>query len=185
MTQTLLLNATFEPLKVISWQRAITLFYKGAVEIVEEHDEEGHTVKFSFKLPSIVRLLRYVKIRRQKDVVPFTRSNIYARDGYACQYCGETFGTEDLTFDHVVPQAQGGHKSWENIVTACVPCNRRKDARTPEEAGMALLSVPRRPSSTAILRVSIGFRRMPKTWLHFAYTGIKDEVVLSAGPRKH
>lgn len=169
MTSTLLLNASYEPLHVISWQKAVTLFYKGRVEIIEEHDEEGHTIHFTFKLPSVVRLLRFVHIRRQKNVVPFTRANIYARDGHACQYCGETFPTEDLTFDHVVPQAQGGHKSWENIVTACIDCNRRKDNRTPAEAGMPLLSAPRRPSSTAILRVSIGIRKMPKTWLNWLY----------------
>lgn len=173
MEQTLLLNATFEPIKIVDWQRAMVLWCQGKVEILEEHDREVRAVSFSFRLPSIVRLLRYVRIRRQKDVVPFTRANIYARDGHACQYCGETFSTEDLTFDHVVPQAQGGHKSWENIVTACVPCNRRKDARTPAEAGMALLSVPKRPSSTAILRVSIGLRKMPKTWLSYVYWNVE------------
>ncbi len=177
MEQTLLLNASFEPIKVIDWQRAMTLLCQGKVEIVEEHDREVRAVRFSFKLPSIVRLLRYVHIRRQRDVVPFTRSNIYARDKYTCQYCAKVFQTEELTFDHVVPQAQGGHKSWENIVTACVECNRRKDNRTPAEAGMPLLSVPVRPSSTSILRVSIGIRKMPRSWLEFCYWNVElDEA---------
>lgn len=175
MEQTLLLNASFEPLKIISWQKAITLFYKGRVEIVEEHAKEVRSVSFAFKLPSVVRLLRFVKIRRHQESVPFTRANIYARDDHQCQYCGGHFSTPDLTFDHVVPQAQGGGKSWENIVCCCIDCNRRKDAQTPEQAGMPLLRAPRKPGRTLLLRVSVGMRSMPISWRDYLYWNVELE----------
>ncbi len=147
MEQTLLLNASYEPITIVQWQRAMVLWCQGKVEIVETHDREVRAVTFSFRLPSIVRLLKYVHIRRQKEAVPFTRANIYARDRHACQYCGETFETEELTFDHVIPQAQGGAKSWFNIVTACVDCNRRKDNRTPAEVVAGIRVLERRTRS--------------------------------------
>lgn len=168
MEHTLLLNATFEPIKVVSWQRAMTLFVQGKVEIVETHDREVRAVKFSFKLPSIVRLLRFVKIRNL-HAVKFSRANIYVRDDYTCQYCARQFAPEDLTFDHVIPVAQGGRRSWENIVTACQPCNRRKDARTPAQAGMTLLRQPRRPSASPRFRATIGVRKTPASWRDYVY----------------
>ena len=108
MEQTLLLNASYEPLKVVHWQKAITLLCQGKVEVISVYDREVRAVSFSFKLPSVIRLLRYIRFKRRFDYVPFSRANIYARDQYACQYCGETFATSDLTFDHVMPVAQGG-----------------------------------------------------------------------------
>jgi len=171
MEHTLLLNATFEPLKVISWQRAMTLFVSGRAEIIETHDREVRAVTFSFKLPSIIRLLRFVKVRNLHQV-KFSRANIYVRDAYTCQYCAEVFAPEDLTFDHVVPVSQGGRRSWENIVTCCVPCNRRKDDRTPERAGMTLLRTPRRPSASARFRATIGVRKTPDSWRDYLYWNI-------------
>jgi len=171
MEQTLLLNATFEPLKVISWQRAMTLFVSGRAEIIETHEREVRAVTFSFKLPSIVRLLRFVKVRNLHQV-KFSRANIYVRDEYTCQYCAAVFAPEDLTFDHVVPVSQGGRRSWENIVTACMPCNRRKDDRTPERAGMTLLRAPRRPSASARFRATIGFRKTPEAWRDYLYWNV-------------
>jgi 5-methylcytosine-specific restriction endonuclease McrA len=173
MESTLLLNATFEPLDILPWQRAMTLFYQGKVEIIDEHAREVRAVTFSFKLPSIVRLLRFVKVRRAMDYVPFTRGNIYARDGYRCQYCGDEFPTQELTFDHVVPAAQGGRKTWENIVTACVTCNRTKDARTPAEAGMMLKRAPRKPRSAPTLRLTVGVRHAPASWRDYLYWNIE------------
>lgn len=174
MEQTLLLNASFEPLKVIDWRRAVTLFYKGRVEVLAEHDVIARAVTFSFRLPSVVRLLKFVRVRDRGDTVPFTRTNIYARDGYTCQYCGDTFADRDLTFDHVVPQAAGGTKGWTNIVTACMPCNRRKGPRTPAEAGMALLRHPQRPTKASVLlRVSIGLRSMPVSWRDYVYWNVE------------
>ncbi|MSO83191.1 MAG: HNH endonuclease, partial [Acidobacteria bacterium] len=117
MEQTLLLNASYEPLKVVNWQKAITLWCQGKVEVIAVHDREIRAVSVSFKLPSVIRLLRFVRIKRRFDYVPFSRANIYARDGHTCQYCSETMSTSELTFDHVVPVAHGGRKDWENIVT--------------------------------------------------------------------
>ncbi len=85
MEQTLLLNATYEPLKVVHWQKAMTLWCQGKVEVISSYDREVHSVRFSFKLPSVIRLLRYIKIKRQVDYVPFSRANIYARDDHRCQ----------------------------------------------------------------------------------------------------
>ncbi len=169
MEQTLVLNATFEPLKVITWQRAMTLWAQNKVEVVETYDRETRAVTFSFRIPSVVRLLRFVNPRVKRGYVPFTRANIYRRDDFTCQYCGEEFESEDLTFDHVVPAAQGGRRDWTNIVTACVPCNVKKGARTPEEAGMTLHRQPRKPTSTPALRVTIGLRRTPASWRSWLY----------------
>ena len=76
MEQTLLLNATYEPLKVVNWQKAITLLCQGKVEVISVYDREIRAVSFSIKLPSVIRLLRYIKIKRRFDYVPFSRANI-------------------------------------------------------------------------------------------------------------
>jgi 5-methylcytosine-specific restriction endonuclease McrA len=175
MEQTLLLNATFEPLKVVHWQKAISLWCQGKVEIIAVHDREVRAVKFSFKLPSVIRLLRFVRIKRHVDYVPFSRNNIYARDQHTCQYCAQSYPTSDLTFDHVLPVAQGGRKDWENIVTCCIPCNRRKGGRTPAEAGMRLLRMPRRPDKSPVtaLRITIGLRNTPESWRDYLYWNLE------------
>lgn len=166
---TLVLNASFEPLKIVHWQRAMVLWAQGKVEILAEHDIEKRAVTFSFKLPSVVRLLRFVRTRLRSDSVPFTRANIYRRDDFTCGYCGVAFESEDLTFDHVVPSSRGGKKDWTNIVTACLSCNRRKDNRTPEEAGMTLRHVPGKPKPSPVFKVSLGYRKMPESWRDFLY----------------
>lgn len=177
MEQTLLLNASYEPLKVVHWQKAITLWCQGKVEIIAVHDREIRAVSFSLKLPSVIRLLRYVRIKKRFDYVPFSRANIYARDSYACQYCAKSFPTTDLTFDHVIPVSRAGRKDWENIVTCCVGCNRRKGGRTPEEAGMHLVRSPRRPSSAPAIRITIGLRNAPDSWRDYLYWNLElDET---------
>jgi 5-methylcytosine-specific restriction endonuclease McrA len=173
MEQTLLLNATYEPLKIVHWQKAVTLWVQGKVEVISVYDREIRAVSFSFRLPSVIRLLRRVRIRRRFDYVPFSRANIYARDHYACQYCGHTLPTSDLTFDHVVPVAHGGRKDWENIVTCCITCNRRKGGRTPEQAGMRLVRLPRRPDKAPALRITIGLRDAPESWRDYLYWNVE------------
>jgi 5-methylcytosine-specific restriction endonuclease McrA len=173
MEQTLLLNASYEPLKVVHWQKAVTLWWQGKVEIISVYDREVHAVSISFKLPSVIRLLRYVRIKRRFDYVPFSRANIYARDQYTCQYCGSAFPTAELTFDHVIPVAQGGRKDWENIVTCCIGCNRQKGGRTPAEAGMRLVRHPRRPEAVPAIRVTIGIRNAPQSWRDYLYWNIE------------
>ena len=175
MEQTLLLNASYEPLKVVNWQKAITLWCQGKVEVIAVHDREIRAVSFSLKMPSVIRLLRFVKIKRRFDYVPFSRANIYARDHHTCQYCNHVFSTADLTFDHVVPVAQGGRKDWENIVTCCVGCNRLKGGRTPAEAGMKLLRPARRPDSAPAIRITIELRTAPESWRDYLYWNVELE----------
>ena len=169
MEQTLLLNATYEPLRVVHWQKAITLWCQGKVEIVAHYEREVRSVSFSIKLPSVIRLLRRIRVRRTAESVPFSRANIYARDNHSCQYCGDALATAELTFDHVIPVAQGGRKDWENIVTCCISCNRRKGGRTPDQAGMHLVKFPRRPESIPAIRITIGLRNAPDSWRDFLY----------------
>lgn len=173
MEQTLLLNATYEPLKVVHWQKAITLWAQGKVEIVAEYDREIRSVSFSIRLPSVIRLLRRIRMRRMIQHVPFSRANIYARDDHRCQYCGDAFAAGELTFDHVVPVAQGGRKDWENIVTCCVTCNRRKGGRTPDQAGMALVRLPRRPDRAPAVRIRFGLRNAPQSWRDYVYWNVE------------
>jgi 5-methylcytosine-specific restriction endonuclease McrA len=169
MEQTLLLNATFEPLKVVHWQKAVTLWCQGKVEIIASHDREVRAVSFSLRLPSVIRLLRYVRIKKRFDYVPFSRANIYARDHHNCQYCNTHHATQDLTFDHVIPVSQGGRKDWENIVTCCVSCNRRKGGRTPAEARMHLIRVPKRPERAPAIRITLSLKTAPDSWRDYFY----------------
>lgn len=172
--QTLVLNLSYEPLKVVHWTRAMTLFAQGKAEVVEEHDRVARSVSFSFRVPSVIRLLRFVKLKR-RPIVQFTRANIYARDEYTCQYCAQAFKRDELTFDHVIPVAQGGKRGWENIVSACEPCNRKKAARTPEEAGMTLLKKPHRPLVLGpMMKITVGWHA-PEAWQSYLYWNVKLE----------
>lgn len=173
MDRTLLLNATYEPLRIVSWQKAITLLTKGKVEVVAVYDREIRGVSITFKLPSVLRLLTQVRIARRFHHVPFSRANIYLRDGYACQYCGERKPSAELTFDHVIPVSRGGRKDWENIVTCCIECNRLKGGRTPEEAGLKLVRRPRRPTFLPAVRITIGLREVPKSWRDYLYWNLE------------
>jgi 5-methylcytosine-specific restriction endonuclease McrA len=144
MVATLLLNAGFEPVKVISWQRAVTLLVLGKAELLEAYESEIRSASHSIEMPSVVRLRRGARGRMQKGV-KFCRGNVYRRDGYTCQYCGARPGASRLTFDHVIPRSRGGLTEWTNIVTACSDCNRAKADRTPQEAGLSLARPPIRP----------------------------------------
>jgi 5-methylcytosine-specific restriction endonuclease McrA len=173
MDRTLLLNTSYEPLRVVSWQRAITLLTKGKVEVVAFHDREIRGVTISFRLPSVLRLLTHVRIARRFQQVPFSRANIYLRDNYSCQYCSRRLPTTDLTFDHVIPVSRGGRKDWENIVTCCIDCNRLKGGRTPEEASISLYRRPRRPTFLPSVRISIGISEVPESWRDYLYWNIE------------
>ena len=172
MDHTLVLNASYEPLRVVSWQKAITLLFKGKVEVLAHYDREIRGVTVRVKQPSVLRLLRHVHLKRAYAEVPFTRPNVYARDDHQCQYCGRRFTPAQLTFDHVVPVARGGRKDWNNIVTCCIPCNRRKGDQLPEEADLVLLRKPRRPPAFAHLTLSLGLRRAPESWRDYLFWDI-------------
>jgi 5-methylcytosine-specific restriction endonuclease McrA len=119
-------------------------------------------------VPSVVALKRYKKL----DGFPaFTRYNIYLRDEFVCQYCGDEFAVENLTFDHVIPRSRGGRTTWENVVAACAPCNHVKGNRTPREAMMPLITVPHRPTKTELNRRApdLRYRNYHHTWLDYLY----------------
>jgi len=171
MEQVLLLNLSYEPLKVINWKKAITLLCLGKVEVIEEYGRDIRSVTLTIRLPSVVRLLRMVK--RPRRPVRFSRQNIYARDRHRCQYCGRRLPLEDLTYDHVLPRSRGGKTEWENIVTCCVTCNRKKGGKTPEEAHMRLIRTPSRPTWVPALRVTIGVKEIPTTWRDYLYWNVE------------
>ena len=173
MESVLLLNITYEPLRVINWKRAIAMLTLGKVEVVEEYTREIHSVSFSIKLPSVVRLLRFV--RRPQTPVKFSRQNIYVRDNYRCQYCGGLFPSTEFTWDHVVPKARGGRTEWENIVTCCVECNRNKGGRLPSEVSMSLIRKPKKPEWLPVLTITLGFRQMPQSWRDYIYWNVELE----------
>jgi 5-methylcytosine-specific restriction endonuclease McrA len=159
---TLLLDQGYQPLKVIPWQRAMVLHLVGKVELVTSHTWSVRTVSESFAVPAVVRLLR--RLRHRPPFVRFSRENVYLRDGYECQYCGTRMGPRDLTLDHVMPRSRGGTTSWRNVVAACGPCNRRKGHRTPDEAGMPLLTEPRKPHWLTPRVVHVGEHLLPDVW---------------------
>jgi 5-methylcytosine-specific restriction endonuclease McrA len=164
MSHALVLNASFEPLHVVTWQRAIQLLFQGKVEVVEESDHEVRTVRLTIKVPAVLRLLSYVPLAKKRHLVRFSRTNVFLRDQHICQYCGHQFNKAQLTLDHVIPIVQGGKKSWENIVTACKPCNQRKGGRTPAQAQVSLIRRPKQPQWLPATSLHVGVTRTPERW---------------------
>lgn len=158
----LVLNAdytplSYYPLSLWSWQTAIKAAFLDRVSVVAEYDRVVHSPRFAMRLPSVIALRDYVK---PSTYPAFTRFNLFLRDRFHCQYCG---GRRDLTFDHVVPRAYGGRTTWENVTTACAPCNLRKGGRTPTEAHMQLNSPPRQPTAH---QLQVNGRAFPPHYLH-------------------
>lgn len=174
--QTLVLSQSFEPVKIVSWKRAITLLFLGKVEVIEEYERDIKTTSLLVKIPAVVRLLE--AFRRHKKPVKFSRINIYGRDKYTCQYCGvkKKKAIGDLTYDHIVPRSRGGKTTWLNIATCCQDCNRKKANRTPEQAGMRLLKTPVQPTAAPVLVVAVSRESVPDAWRDYLYwTGELDE----------
>jgi 5-methylcytosine-specific restriction endonuclease McrA len=140
MGKVLVLNASYEPLNITSWRRAVVLLIKGKAEQVEHN---GKLVYSEMPLPTVIRLRHYVRVPYKE--IPLTRRNILNRDNHSCLYCGDT--GDGLTLDHVIPRSRGGGETWENMATACVRCNVRKGSRTPKEANMPLRMPPHKPYS--------------------------------------
>lgn len=168
-SRALVLNSSYQPVKLVSWQKALILWFQGKVEVLEYHGSSARTASSSFRLPSVMRLKRYVTPRRTARL-KFSRENIYLRDGHTCQYCAKSFAAKELTLDHVVPASKFGRKDWTNVVTACRPCNHRKGNRTPLGAGMPLLNEPRIPSFLPSSQPQFAIPNMPDTWR--AYLGV-------------
>ena len=164
MQSVLLLNASYEPLKIISWQRAVTMFFNGKVEVLEEYDQSIRSVSLVIKAPAVVRLLRFISIGRKAP--PLCRTNILARDNFECQYCGDELTSKEATLDHVVPRSQNGGTTWENIVCCCVDCNRKKGGRTPHQARMRLRKQPIKPEWLPVLQMRLN-GSIPISWKLF------------------
>lgn len=161
----LVLNADFRPLSYFplstwSWQDAVKAVFLDRVSVLSEYEQEVHSTSFSMRLPSVIALRDFIPSTRTPA---FTRFNVFLRDEFSCQYCGQRHATQELTFDHVIPRARGGRTSWENVVTACSPCNLRKGSKMPKACGMIPRHAPRRPTSYELQEHG---RQFPPNYLH-------------------
>jgi len=139
--EVLVLNNDYEPLNICTLRRAIVLVYLGKAEVLHTNSKIVQTLSGTFDSPTVVKLRHHVK--RPMPELRLSRRSIFARDNYACQYCGQH--SKDLTVDHVVPKRLGGKSTWENLVCCCRKCNTRKGDKTLDKAGMVLLKQARRP----------------------------------------
>mgnify|MGYP002632724989 FL=1 len=151
MTRALMLNATYEPLCVVSARRAVVLVLKDKAAILEHDSEEFHSERTVVPVPSVIRLINFVSVP-YRSRVPLSRRAVFARYEYRCQYCGAA--AENL--DHVLPRSRGGLHTWENVVASCRPCNAHKEDRRPQEAGLRLRKVPVPPSADLWLLATAG-----------------------------
>jgi len=140
MNRVLVLNASYQPLNVVSIKRAVVLVLKRKAEVLEQDGGSLHSEKLVMPIPAVIRLSYYVKVPH-RDGIPLTRRTVFARDNYSCQYCG----ARAESIDHVIPRSRGGLHSWDNVVAACRRCNSRKENRLPEEAGLRLIRKPVKP----------------------------------------
>ena len=147
----LVLNATFEPINVCTVRRAAVLLLKEKAEIIEHAEWQLHSASVTIPRPIVIRLVRYVLVPRDTHRRKITRRAVFARDGWACQYCG---ARSNLTVDHVVPRSKGGVSTWDNIVASCAPCNRRKGDALLRQVGMSLRRKPRRPHAHVFIHVA-------------------------------
>ena len=185
----LVLNRSFYAVQITSWQRALSLVYlehasvvDGAYKtysfedwrnlstIIQDHPAGFvNTPKFKIAIPEVIALKLYDRLPTTE--VKFTRRNIYEHYNYRCCYCGKKFGSIELNLEHVVPKSRGGKTGWDNIVTACIPCNLRKADKMPDEAGMKLLLKPSKPkwrgNMSLILQSPV---KMRTTWQRFVDT---------------
>ena len=146
MRRTLLLNATFEPLCVVSLRRAVVLVLKGKAEIVARDVAEMHSARLNVPCPSVIRLVHFVRVP-YRSRVPLSRRAVFARDEHRCQYCNRP--AENI--DHVIPRSRGGEHTWENVVASCRPCNARKENRYLHETDLRLRRPPVAPHSSWVV----------------------------------
>src|SRR5579862_4247881 len=164
----LVLNATFEPLGIVSSRRALLLVLATRAELVHATEAVFHAERVALPEPSVVRLARYVRVPHNR-MVAVNRRTVFARDGHRCQYCGST--AESI--DHVMPRSRGGLHAWDNVVAACRRCNTRKEDRLPHEAGLVLRSAPMAPRQRVWLLAMSGGAR--EDWAQYL-----DEQSLTA-----
>jgi 5-methylcytosine-specific restriction endonuclease McrA len=151
MARALLLNASFEPLCVVSSRRAVVLVLKDKAEILHHNGAEFRSERRAIPAPNVIRLMHFVRVPF-RATAPLSRRAVFARDNQRCQYCGSP--AENL--DHVLPRYRGGPHTWENVVASCRSCNARKEDRLPHECGMTLRRVPVAPHATTSLIAAAG-----------------------------
>jgi 5-methylcytosine-specific restriction endonuclease McrA len=151
MSRALVLNASFEPLCVVSTRRALLLVLDDKAELLHDTGQHFHAQRLAVPEPSVVRLAHYVKVPYQARIA-LNRRAVFARDGHRCQYCGSA--AENI--DHVIPRSKGGAHSWDNVVAACRPCNTRKRDRLLDESGMKLRRKPSAPRERTWILVASG-----------------------------
>ena len=156
MARALVLNATYEPLSVVSMRRAIVLVLRERADVVESNGKVWRSELVELSSPSVIRLRHFVRIPYSRRV-PLNRRTVFHRDSFICQYCGGR--AENI--DHVVPKSQGGTHIWENVVACCRRCNTKKGGRTPREAGLALARRPTAPRRRSFLLVATGTQPDP------------------------
>lgn len=156
----LVLNQNYEPTNLCRIRRAVVLLYQGKAEMLENGSGFIHTVSDDFPIPSVIRLAYMVK--RPRPVRKMTRLEIFSRDQYTCQYCGKE--SRQLTLDHVIPRYRDGQHTWENVVSACIACNRRKAGRTPQEAGMRLIHRPAPPRGNNLFFIPYRYLQIRSEW---------------------
>ena len=168
-TRTLLLTPWYFPIKVLRWQDAVKMKYEETVDVVVEYDDEIRSPSVTWRVPAVVRLRKMARAKGRG--VKFSRRNVYQRDGYVCQYCGEKKPASELNYDHVLPRVRGGKTVWENIVTSCYACNDRKGSRTPAEVGMTLLRQPIKPKTLPLPPVIRPGSIVPEVWRDYCALG--------------
>ena len=157
----LVLNQSYEPLNICRARRAIVLIYQNKAEMLENGSGFIHSIDREFPVPSVIRLAVMIK-RPYRSERKLTRLEIFKRDRYTCQYCGQE--TRQLTLDHVIPRYRDGQHTWENVVSACVSCNRRKAGRTPQEARMILTHQPSKPRSNGLFFIPTYYQHVRTEW---------------------
>ncbi len=157
----LVLNQSYEPLNICRVRRAVVLIYQNKAEMLENGSGFIHSIDYEFPVPSVIRIASIVR-RPRRSERKLTRFEVFERDQYTCQYCGKE--TRHLTLDHVIPRYRGGQHTWENVVSACVACNRRKAGRTPQEARMRLIHQPSQPRVTGLFYIPAHYSQTRSEW---------------------
>lgn len=151
MGKALVLNATYEPLCVVPVRRAVVLVLKEKAEVVQHRDELLRSEHLAFPIPSVIRLVHFVRVPFRARA-PLSRRSIFVRDHHRCQYCGAT--AENV--DHVIPRSRGGEHVWENVVASCRPCNALKEDRFLKDTHLTLRRIPFAPKETIWIVVAVG-----------------------------
>lgn len=153
MEKVIVLNADYSFLNTISWQTAISLYFKGKADVVKWTDRVVHSAgDFEMNVPSVIRLIKMVR-QIFKSKVPYAKRNVFIRDNYKCGYCRVDIPERECTVDHIIPRAQGGKSTWENCITSCYKCNNKKEDKTPRQARMPLRMKAYQPTISEFIRI--------------------------------